>query len=66
MTARKPEQDGDLQIRLSVSLSDGSFESNLSFPVNAVAEHKDELVKMWLSAMQVGLKGYADEPTTQT
>lgn len=51
----------ELTIKLSVSLSDGSFESNLSFPVSAVAEHKDALVKMWLSAMQVGLK--PDPPT---
>jgi hypothetical protein len=42
-------------------LSDGSFESNLSFPVSAVAQHKDELVKMWLSAMQVGLREQAVE-----
>lgn len=53
-------------IVLSVKLTDGSFESNLSVPVNSPKEAKDAAVMKWLSIMQFGLSMHGDEVAIDT
>lgn len=49
---RKP-----LVINLSVRVSDGSFETSLSFPVDATKDQRDWIVQSWLQAMDMAIKG---------
>jgi hypothetical protein len=46
-----------LNIDLSVKVSDGSFETKLSFPVDAAKEQRDWIVQSWLQAMDIAVKG---------
>ena len=46
-----------LQISLSVRVSDGSFETQLSFPIDATQDQRDWIVKSWLQAMEMAVKG---------
>ena len=46
-----------LSIDLRVKVSDGSFETSLSFPVDATKEQRDWFVQSWLQAMDIAVKG---------
>ncbi len=46
-----------LIINLSVRVSDGSFETALSFPVDATKDQRDWIVQSWLQAMEMAIKG---------
>lgn len=39
------------QIELIVRVTDGSFESRLSVPVDSTKQQRDEFAKMWIGAM---------------
>jgi len=45
-----------LSIKLSVMVSDGSFEASLSFPVDATKDQRDSVVKAWLDAFEVAVR----------
>ena len=47
---------GPLTVVLSVSLSDGSFNSSVTVPVAATKAEMDAGVARWLEIMQFGLK----------
>jgi hypothetical protein len=44
-----------VNIELMVRVSDDSFETRLSFPIDAAKDQRDAVVKMWLEAMQVAV-----------
>lgn len=46
-----------LNIDLSVRVSDGSFETKLSFPIDADKDQRDWIVQNWLRAMEIAVKG---------
>lgn len=45
-----------LAIKFSVTLSDGSFESHVSVPVDAGEEERRTAVTRWMEIIQFGLK----------
>jgi hypothetical protein len=44
-----------LQIELCVRVTDGSFETRLSFPIDATNEQRDGVLKLWLEAMRLAV-----------
>ena len=50
-----PEPEEPMTVILSVKLSDGSFNSSVSVPVNATKERKDAALDQWLKTIQFGL-----------
>ena len=49
-------RNGSPTIQLIVRVSDGSFESSLSIPVESTSEQREALAKMWIDAMAVACK----------
>ena len=52
----KVDKDLNKQIRLSVSLSDSSFDSTISLPVDSSQEQRVEFVQAWLGLMDAALR----------
>jgi hypothetical protein len=52
----------NLQIKLAVTVSDGSFESSISFPVSSSSYQIAELTEGWLSMMRGALSLYKEKP----
>lgn len=51
MSGNKPP----IAVIMSVRLSDNTFESSISIPIDAAQERKEAAVLQWLSTMQFGL-----------
>ena len=47
---------GLTKIELIVRITDGSFESTLSIPVESSKEDREEFAKMWIAAMAMAMK----------
>lgn len=58
-SAPTPPVQSDLHIRLSISLSDGSFDTHVKVPLRYTSEQRDAAVRRWLglasTAMQMGV-----------
>lgn len=52
-------------IVLSVSLSDGSFDTNITMPIDVTEEQRMNFVKSWLGLMDSALKMCNGEPSAE-
>lgn len=52
--------DTELMLKLSVSLSDGSFDTAVQLPVEASQNAREAVVKAWFGLIQEALKCYGE------
>jgi hypothetical protein len=56
LNLRRIMKAGLTKIELIVRITDGSFESTLSIPVESSKEDREEFAKMWIAAMAMAMK----------
>ena len=54
-----------VSIRMSVTVSDGSFDSSLSFPIEASKEQINATVMAWLQMLEAAVKSSSQQPAVQ-